>query len=74
MPRETSQGQPAGDSEYCRVIVRVREGTHQGVMRLLSASGQGDNLSALVDDLLAQWLASHEANRPASKRTPKPGK
>jgi hypothetical protein len=34
---------------------------------LLSASGQ-DNLSALVEDLLAGWLESHEAKRPASSR------
>jgi hypothetical protein len=54
-------------SEYCRVIVRIRERTHQGVMRLLSASGQ-DNLSVLVDELLAQWLASYEAKQPASRR------
>ena len=57
----------AQTSEYCRVIVRIREKTHQAAMRLLSSRGQ-DNLSALVEDLLAGWLESHEAKRPASSR------
>lgn len=64
---ESRSMRQAQTSEYCRVIVRIREKTHQAVMRLLSASGQ-DNLSALVEDLLAGWLESHEAKRPASSR------
>jgi hypothetical protein len=60
-PYQTEHG-----SESCRVIVSIREKTRQAVMSLLSAKGQGDNLSALVEDLLAQWLASQE--RPARKR------
>jgi hypothetical protein len=45
-------------------------------MRLLSASRQDDNLSALVDWLLTQWLTSHEARRPAGsgKKHPWSGK
>jgi hypothetical protein len=37
-------------------------------MDFLSTGYQSDNLSALVDDLLTQWLAGHEAKRPASSR------
>jgi hypothetical protein len=61
-------------SGYCRVIVRIREKTHQSVMNLLSASGRGDDLSALVEDLLGQWLASNEGEqRAAGKRPSKQG-
>ena len=57
--RRGLQPKPADDPNYCRVIVRIREKTHQGVMDLLSTGYQSDNLSALVDDLLTQWLAGH---------------
>ena len=58
------RGHPVDDDpDYCRVIVRIREKTQHGVMDVLSASGQGDNLSALVEGLLTQWLASHEGSR-----------
>ena len=53
--------------EYCRVIVRIREKTHKSVMAALSAAGQ-DNLSVLMDELLAQWLATHDAKQLASRR------
>lgn len=66
--RRGLQPKPADDPNYCRVIVRIREKTHQCVMDLLSTGYQSDNLSALVDDLLTQWLAGHEAKRPASSR------
>jgi hypothetical protein len=43
-------------------------------MSLLSASGQGDNLSALVEDLLGQWLASNNSKqRAASTKSRKQG-
>jgi hypothetical protein len=28
--RRGGQSQPAGDTEYCRVVVRIRERTHRG--------------------------------------------
>lgn len=66
--KPSGEFQPPADSEYCRVIVRIRERTHQDAMRLLSESGPDDNLSALVDNLLTHWLVSNEAKRPSTKR------
>lgn len=63
--RRGLQPKPADDPNYCRVIVRIREKTHQGVMDLLSTGYKSDNLSALVDDLLTQWLAGHQAPKAA---------
>lgn len=70
-PRRGLQPKPADDPNYCRVIVRIREKTHQGVMDLLSTGYQSDSLSALVDGLLTQWLAGHEAKRPRKAKAKK---
>jgi hypothetical protein len=37
-------------------------------MRLLSAGGQDDTMSELVDDLLTQWLAAHDSKGQDGKR------
>ena len=66
--RRGLQPKPADDPNYCRVIVRIREKTHQGVMDLLSTGYQSDNLSALVNVLLADWLARNKASRPPNPK------
>jgi len=55
-------------SDYCRVIVRIREKTRKRVMALLSSTGQGDNLNALVEDLLGQWLAKQRGETAAASK------
>ena len=55
-------------SDFCRVIVRIREKTRTRVMDLLSASGRNGELSALVEELLTQWIKAH-GKPSAGKRT-----
>jgi hypothetical protein len=55
-------------SDYCRVIVRIREKTQQRVMSLLSASGRGDDIGDLVEDLLGQWLAKQRGETAAASK------
>jgi hypothetical protein len=64
---ENGRMKDARVTEYCRVIVRIREKTRKSVMAALSAAGR-DNLSVLIDELLAQWLATHDAKQPTSRR------
>ena len=55
-------------SDFCRVIVRIRENTRRRVMDSLSASGGSSNLSSLVEELLTQWLKTRDGT-PAGKRS-----
>jgi len=68
VPRSVYNG-----SDYCRVIVRIREKTHLSVINLLSASGQGDDLSALVEGLLEQLANHQEKQQAAGKKSRKQG-
>ena len=73
-PGEYKEMSPAHRSDFCPVIVRIREKTRRRVMDSLSANGGNGNLSALVEELLTQWLKTHDGKPPAGKRTATRGK
>ena len=61
-PAAKGRGRPAGkrsDPEFKPTTLLLREKTKRAAMRLLEDKGGGQDLSELVEQLLAQWTKRH---------------
>lgn len=61
-PAAKGRGRPAGkrsDPEFKPTTLLLREKTKRAAMRLLEDKGGGQDLSELVEQLLAEWTKRH---------------
>ena len=60
-PSPKKRGRPSGkrsDTDYIQVTAYIQKDRHRGVKIALLKSGDEQDFSELVDELLGQWLAS----------------
>jgi hypothetical protein len=61
------RGRPSGkrsDPDFVPLTVYVRKETHRGVKRALLDQDEPGEISELVEELLADWLAGRQAEKP----------